>query len=146
RSCSWGGSSTRRRPRPDAPEVPMPDQPIPPGDAVVARGPTMRSAAARGAPPADAAVAAAAVNDLGTALLRRLAAAEPDANLAISPVSIELALAMVRLGAVNETRAELDALLGAPGGDELDRALHALDSALAARAGVAYGAGREGEI
>ena len=56
-----------------------------------------------------ATAAAEAINAFGADLHRRLAAAQPSANLVFSPASILLALAMTRAGAVGATGAEMDA-------------------------------------
>ena len=61
--------------------------------------------------PADAAKAGDAVNAFGLDLYARLVAADPAANLVVSPASIATALAMARAGAKGETAAEMDAVI-----------------------------------
>jgi serpin B len=109
------------------------------GRTVVATGTEARSAVARQQVPADAAgPAVSAIAALGASLYRGTAAGAPGRNVAISPLSIETALAMTRNGAVGETRTEMDQVLGATGaasGEVLDRALNALDATLVAHNG-----------
>ena len=81
----------------------------------------------------EAGPASAAVNELGASLYRGIAATETGKNLVFSPLSVETALAMIRNGATGETRQEMDQVLGAGPDETLDRALNALDAALAAR-------------
>jgi serpin B len=97
-------------------------------------GSEQRSAVRREVVPVtEAGPASAAVADLGASLYRRIAASKTDKNLVFSPLSVEAALAMVRNGATGETRQEMDRVLGAGPDETLDRALNALDAALAAR-------------
>lgn len=60
---------------------------------------------------------AAATNQLGLQLYRSLAPAKPDANLVLSPYSIESALALAYAGAAGETRVEMSRALGLPDDD-----------------------------
>lgn len=101
------------------------------GAAVEARGSVAHRPAAEAATP----TAVGAIDDLGVALYRQLVDGNDD-NLVLSPYSIEVALAMARNGARGETRAEMDRVLGAPTGDELDRSLNALDRVLDLRSGT----------
>ena len=84
--------------------------------------------------PADAALAAAAINDFGLELLRDATAR--DENAVLSPASIVLALAMARAGARGDTAAEMDEILRGAASDEHAGWLNALDAALAARSGT----------
>lgn len=84
--------------------------------------------------PADAALAAAAINDFGLELLREATA--HDENAVLSPASIALALAMARAGARGDTAAEMDEVLRGAASDEHAGWLNALDAALATRSGT----------
>ncbi|HUG29523.1 MAG TPA: serpin family protein [Candidatus Limnocylindria bacterium] len=84
--------------------------------------------------PADAALAAAAINDFGLELLRDATA--HDENAVLSPASIVLALAMARAGARGDTAAEMDEVLRGAASDEHVSWLNALDAALAVRSGT----------
>ena len=86
------------------------------------------------AAPADAALAADAINTFGLDLYRVLAAEE--GNLVVSPASIALALAMARAGARGTTAAEMDAVLYEVARDANAGWLNALDQALAGRSGT----------
>jgi serpin B len=119
----------------------------PRGDTMVATGTEVRSPVAREAVPVTAAgPATAAVSSLGAALYRGIATAEAGENIVFSPLSVEAALAMVRNGAAGETRLEMDRVLGAAPGAGLDRALNALDAALASRHGPVEVGAQKGEI
>jgi serpin B len=78
--------------------------------------------------------AAAATDALAVALYRKLDGG--GGNLVFSPYSIELAMAMARVGAKGDTRMQMDEVLGAPSGTALDDSLNALDQALASRPGT----------
>jgi serpin B len=80
--------------------------------------------------PAQAAVAADAINAFGAELHRRLAAADPAANLVFSPTSILLALAMTRAGAAGTTAAEMDQVLHIADAPAFFEACNALGVAL----------------
>lgn len=84
--------------------------------------------------PADALLAADAINDFGLELLREAAA--QDSNAILSPASIVLALAMARAGARGDTAAEMDQVLRGAASDDHATWLNALDAALAARSGT----------
>jgi serpin B len=88
----------------------------------------------RATPAADGSAAAASTAGLAADLYRQIAAST-DGNLLLSPYSIELALAMARNGAAGETRRQIDAVLRAGPGDELDQSLNALEQELADRSG-----------
>jgi len=75
--------------------------------------------------------AAVAINELGLDLHRRLAAESADANLCVSPYSIQCALAMTYAGADGKTRTEMAKVLHYPAGDAIHDALPALNKALA---------------
>lgn len=99
------------------------------------------SAVARvSADPAQARLAAAAINDLGLDLLRAATAGE---NAVLSPASIVLALAMARAGALGETGTEMDAVLRDAASPAHGGWLNALDAALAARSGTFQDQNRE---
>jgi len=85
------------------------------------------------ADPADAALAAAAINAFGFDLLA--AATKPDENAVLSPASVAIALAMARAGAKGETAGQMDAVLREVASDRHPGWLNALDAALAARTG-----------
>lgn len=72
-----------------------------------------------------------AINQLGLDLHRRLAAAKADANLCISPYSIQSALAMTYAGADGKTREEMAKVLHYPAGDGIHESIPALSKALA---------------
>ncbi len=84
---------------------------------------------------ADAIPAAQAGADLGFDILGAMG--DQDSNRAISPYSIQVALAMTRNGARGQTRAEMDSVLGVqdPGGAAYDESMNALDQLLLSRAG-----------
>jgi serpin B len=86
------------------------------------------------ADPADAALAAAAIDAFGFELLQ--AATKGDENAVLSPTSIVIALAMARPGARGETAAQIDHVLRSVATDEHAPWLNALDAALAARSGT----------
>lgn len=86
------------------------------------------------ADPADAALAAEAINAFGLELLRE--GIPGGENAVLSPASIVLALAMARAGARGETAAEMDDVLRDVASDENDAWLNALDAALANRSGT----------
>src|SRR4051812_30484242 len=97
---------------------------------------------------ADPAAAVASIDALGADLFRRLATGSDadGGNLLLSPVSIELALAMTRTGAAGETRAQMERVLHSGPGDDLDASLNALDQALASRSGDRSNPARSGEV
>ncbi len=75
--------------------------------------------------------AATAINELGLDLHRRLAAEKADANLCLSPYSIQCALAMTYAGADGATKAEMAKVLHYPAGEGIHEALPKLSAALA---------------
>jgi serpin B len=125
-------------------------RPSAPGATVTASGSEVRSPVPRETVAAGAAgPASAAVGALGASLYRGIAAGNAGENIVFSPFSVESALAMVRNGAAGQTRAEMDEVLGATGaagGDTLDRALNALDTALRAHDGPVVVGPVTGEI
>ena len=56
--------------------------------------------------------------------------ASPDENVVVSPLSIAIAFAMARAGAAGETAAQIDEVLGFPGGDGTHASYNALDRAM----------------
>jgi len=80
---------------------------------------------APGVPAGTAAAGAAAVQDAGAALFRAAATAAPG-DLALSPLSVHLALAMTALGARGATAREFAAVLHAPDAGRQARDLNAL--------------------
>ncbi|HSL97718.1 MAG TPA: serpin family protein [Candidatus Deferrimicrobiaceae bacterium] len=84
--------------------------------------------------PAEAALAADAINDFGLALLR--AAGESSENAVLSPASVVIALAMARPGARGTTATQMDAVLREVASDDHPGWLNALDAALATRSGT----------
>ncbi len=78
----------------------------------------------------DDASAGAAVNAFGLDLYQKLVVGDPSANLVFSPASIELALAMARAGAKDETAAEMDAVMHDLGSDASAAWVAALDQSL----------------
>lgn len=92
----------------------------------------------------DSAAATAAIDALAADLYGRLRT-QPG-NLVFSPYSIEMALAMTRNGAAGETRSQMDAVLHAGAGEDLDRALNVLDQELAKRPGPKGDDQRNGDL
>jgi serpin B len=97
-------------------------------------GLAMAAIARAAANPADAGLAAEAINDFGLELLREATA--HDANAVLSPASIVLALAMARAGARGDTAAQMDEVMRGAASDDHASWLNALDAALAARSGT----------
>ncbi len=95
------------------------------------------------APVGDLAAVAGEDPAFGAALLAALGAGS-DANLAVSPLSIRLALAMTYAGAREETAAQMAEVLGYDlAGDRLHAAFNALDLAVEDRTGTFPGEGGE---
>ncbi|MGF7238241.1 MAG: serpin family protein [Frankia sp.] len=93
------------------------------------------SAVARSsADPAALTSAAASVSAFAADLYQRISAAAPG-NVACSPYSVAVALAMTRVGAAGRTARELDAVLHAPDLAELAAGMNALSLHLAGLAG-----------
>ena len=67
-------------------------------------------------------------------------------NLVCSPLSVLVALAMVRNGAAGDTAAEMDRALRLPALDELNAALNKIDQALATRSGKRGTGSRKGKV
>jgi serpin B len=86
------------------------------------------------ADPAEAALAADAINDFGLELLR--AAGDASENAVLSPASIVMALAMARPGARGSTATQMDAVLREVAADDHGGWLNALEAALATRSGT----------
>jgi serpin B len=82
----------------------------------------------------DAKAAAAAINDFGFDLHRRLS--EKSGNLVFSPASVAIALGMARAGARGETAAQMDTVLRGVASDDHAAWLNGLDQALATRSGT----------
>jgi len=100
----------------------------------------------RAVPVDDTSQAVASIDALGAELYRRLRPSVGDGNLLLSPLSITLALAMVRTGAAGPTREQIDAVLRAGSGDGLDESLNALDRSLAQRSGPKGSEARTGDV
>jgi serine protease inhibitor len=94
------------------------------------------------APPAEAAAAARAVNALGVDLYARFAA-DRRVNLAFSPASIAIALAMARAGAAGSTAREMDAVLHVEDATALPRSMNALSAGLDERSNTLRSKGGE---
>ena len=95
------------------------------------------------APAGDVAAVAGEDPAFGAALLAALGGGS-DANLAVSPLSIRLALAMVYAGAGGETAAQMAEVLGYDlPADRLHAAFNALDLAIEDRTGTFSGDGGE---
>jgi serpin B len=95
----------------------------------------------------DAAKAGGAVNAFGLDLYARLVAADPEANLVVSPASIQVALAMARAGARGTTASEMDAVMHGLGSDTNAAWVAALDASLNGKdATVKDGAGVEHHV
>jgi serpin B len=110
-------------------------QPPPPGGpAVVGLGGLAKSDARRAAAdPAAAAAASGAVRAFGGDLYRQLSRSA--GNLVCSPYSVAVALAMTRNGARGGTAAEMDRVLHAPRGQQLNGGLGAIEALLERRSG-----------
>jgi serpin B len=78
----------------------------------------------------DAARAGDAVNAFGLDLYAKLVAADPQANLVVSPASIQVALAMARAGAKGKTAEEMDTVMHGLGADANAAWVAALDKSL----------------
>ena len=82
----------------------------------------------------DATAAAAAINEFGFDLHRRLAANRD--NVVFSPASVAIALGMARAGARGGTAAQMDLVLREMAADDHANWLNGLDQALASRSGT----------
>ncbi len=108
-------------------------EPGPPGSAAGIE--FLASGKAQAAPdPAAASSAADLINAAGADLYSRLGAT--DGNLALSPYSIVVALAMARAGAEGQTGTEIDSVVHASEASDLHAALGSLDGELATREGT----------
>ena len=113
----------------------------PPGSAMLLASDLDRSEA--GASGEDLALVAGEDPALGAALLSALGEGS-DANLAVSPLSIRLALAMAYAGAEGDTAAQMAEVLGYDlPGDRLHAAFNALGRAVEDRTGTFSGEGGE---
>ena len=86
------------------------------------------------------------VDTVGSFSLDLLARLGTSANLVCSPLSVLVALAMVRNGAAGATAAEMDRALRLPPLDELNAGMNAIDQALATRAGKRGTGERKGTV
>ncbi|HEY0240208.1 MAG TPA: serpin family protein [Friedmanniella sp.] len=84
-----------------------------------------------------------AVGRFSLDLVARLGA---NANLACSPLSVLVALAMVRNGAAGATAAEMDRALHLPALDDLNAGMNLIDQTLAKRAGKRGAGDRKGRV
>ena len=108
---------------------------------IVATGDVVKTSVSRVPGEADAAKAAAAgVNALAADIYGQIA--PKSANVVFSPYSIDVALAMTRIGAKGETADQMDTVLHAAQIGPLDPAFNALDQTLAKRPGT-YPLGNE---
>ncbi|HSL34484.1 MAG TPA: serpin family protein, partial [Candidatus Limnocylindrales bacterium] len=82
----------------------------------------------------DAKAAAAAINDFGFDLHRRLSTKA--GNVVFSPASVAIALGMARAGARGETAAQMEAVLREVASDDHATWLNGLDQLLAGRSGT----------
>lgn len=88
--------------------------------------------------PADAGLADASVW-IGAEMVAAALEVDPDANVVISPLSLQLALAVLREGATGDAVAQLDAVLG---GGDVDAAVAALRARMAVFEGDVAGIDR----
>src|SRR3989442_14871327 len=110
-----------------------------PGNAAVVRSDALRAAVNDDALQRTT----SAIDALSVDLYRELA--QKQGNVAFSPYSIAVALAMTRAGAVGRTASEMDTVLHAAMAGDLDNGFNALDQALAKRSGkYPYGYGPAG--
>jgi serpin B len=93
------------------------------------------------ADPAEAPLAAGAINDFGLELLR--ATSDGSENAVLSPASIVIALGMARPGARGTTAMQMDAVLREVASDDHAGWLNALDAALLTRSGTFRDRGNE---
>jgi serpin B len=92
--------------------------------------------------PAAAELAAASVRAFTADLFGEMGRSGTG-NLACSPYSVMVALAMTRVGARGQTARELDAVLHAPASGELDAGLGSLDQLISSRSRVVVDNGQE---
>jgi len=109
-----------------SPAAPSPSTPVQAGAIELAAATAPRLAST----PQDAAHGGDAVNAFGLELYAKLVAADPAANLVVSPASIATALAMARAGAKGETAAEMDAVMHGLGAEANAAWVAALDQSL----------------
>jgi serpin B len=111
-------------------------RPAPSTAARSARATSVRSQRLRQPSDGNTDAAVATVNGLGVDLYQRLATAQPNANLVLSPASIAIATAMAREGALGVTATQMDKVLHSSGPANLAPSMNALDQALRARSGA----------
>lgn len=104
----------------------------------------IRADITRARPEPEGAIATVeAVDHFSLELLTRL---DTSANLICSPLSVLVALAMVRNGAAGATAAEMDRALRLPGLDDLDAGMNMIDQTLASRSGKRATGDRKGKV
>ncbi len=101
-------------------------------------------AARAGGSPAQAAAAATAITAFGLDLFKTDAYAR--GNVVFSPISIEIALAMARAGAVGETASQMDSVMHSAAAAGDGNGLNSLDQALAGLSGPVQVNGKEEQL
>ena len=86
------------------------------------------------------------IDTVGHFSLDLLARLDTDANLVCSPLSVLVALAMVRNGAAGVTAAEMDRALRLPALDDLNAGMNLIDQTLARRSGSRGTGDRKGRV
>ncbi|GAB2578078.1 serpin family protein [Microlunatus antarcticus] len=107
-------------------------------------GDLVRAEVTRAAPEPER--AAGTVDAVGRFSLDLLAHLDTNANVVCSPLSVLVALAMVRNGAAGATAAELDRALRFPALDDLNAGMNLIDQTLAKRSGKRGAGDRKGKV